>query len=72
MAILDIIGAKYLASNVKALNIGGRLVVIGLQGGNRAEVNLGALLVKQASIHAAELRARPVDDKAPSCGAWWA
>jgi putative PIG3 family NAD(P)H quinone oxidoreductase len=61
--ILDIIGAKYLAKNVRALNTGGRIVVIGLQGGAKGELNLGALLTKRASIHGTTLRARPVDEK---------
>ncbi|MER7503697.1 NAD(P)H-quinone oxidoreductase [Nonomuraea pusilla] len=61
--ILDIIGAKYLAGNVRALRTGGRLVVIGLQGGSKAELDLGALLAKRASVHATALRSRPVDEK---------
>ncbi len=62
--ILDIIGAKYLASNVAALATGGRLVVIGLHGGVAAELNLAALLGKRASVTATSLRARPVGEKA--------
>lgn len=61
--ILDIMGAKYLAGNVRALKTGGRLVVIGLQGGRKAELDLGALLAKRASVHATALRPRPVDEK---------
>ncbi|GAA3719823.1 NAD(P)H-quinone oxidoreductase [Nonomuraea antimicrobica] len=61
--ILDIMGAKYLAGNVRALKTGGRLVIIGLQGGLKAELNLGVLLGKRAAIHATTLRARPVDEK---------
>lgn len=61
--ILDIIGAKYLSENLRALRTGGRLVVIGMQGGTRSELDLGLLLSKRASIHAAGLRARPVDEK---------
>src|SRR5690606_21956599 len=44
--ILDIMGAKYLERNVRALKTGGRLVIIGLQGGRKAELDLGALLAK--------------------------
>jgi putative PIG3 family NAD(P)H quinone oxidoreductase len=62
--ILDIIGAKYLASNVSALASNGRLVIIGLQGGVSAELNLAALLGKRASVTATSLRARPVAEKA--------
>ncbi|MGW0807130.1 NAD(P)H-quinone oxidoreductase [Nonomuraea sp. NPDC002799] len=61
--ILDIMGAKYLQGNVKVLRTGGRLVVIGLQGGRKAELDLGALLAKRASVHATALRSRSVDDK---------
>ncbi|MFJ2028186.1 NAD(P)H-quinone oxidoreductase [Streptosporangium sp. NPDC087985] len=61
--ILDIIGGKYLPGNVKALKTGGRLVVIGLQGGSTGELNLGMLLAKRASVHGTTLRARPVDEK---------
>jgi putative PIG3 family NAD(P)H quinone oxidoreductase len=62
--ILDIVGAAYLARNVAALATGGRLVVIGLQGGARAELDLGMLLGKRASVRAATLRARPTAEKA--------
>ena len=61
--ILDIIGAKYLGQNVAALNTAGRLVVIGLQGGVKGELNLGALLAKRAAVTATSLRARPVEEK---------
>ena len=55
--ILDIVGAAYLARNVAALATGGRLVVIGMQGGARAELDLGMLLGKRASVRATTLRA---------------
>ncbi|MFI7636950.1 NAD(P)H-quinone oxidoreductase [Nonomuraea sp. NPDC049400] len=61
--ILDIMGAKYLAGNVQALRTGGRLVIIGLQGGRKAEVDLSALLAKRAAVHGTTLRSRPVDEK---------
>ncbi|NRQ37487.1 NAD(P)H-quinone oxidoreductase [Nonomuraea sp. NN258] len=61
--ILDIMGAKYLAGNVRALRTGGRLVVIGLQGGRKAELDLGQLLAKRATVHGTTLRSRPVDEK---------
>ena len=69
--ILDILGAKYLARNVAALNPNGRLVVIGLQGGTKAELDLGALLVKRASVHATSLRYRPVAEKAEIVAQVW-
>ncbi|NBM15905.1 NAD(P)H-quinone oxidoreductase [Streptomyces sp. GC420] len=62
--IFDIIGAKYLDRNVKALAVNGRLAVIGLQGGNKGELNLGALLAKRGAITATSLRARPPGEKA--------
>jgi putative PIG3 family NAD(P)H quinone oxidoreductase len=62
--ILDIIGAKYLAQNIEALAIGGRLVIIGLQGGRRAELDIGAIWAKRAALIGTTLRARPTDEKA--------
>ena len=62
--ILDIIGAKYLEANVSVLSTAGRLVVIGLQGGVKAELNLGALMSKRAAVMATTLRARPTSEKA--------
>jgi putative PIG3 family NAD(P)H quinone oxidoreductase len=61
--ILDVVGAKYLARNVESLATGGRLVVIGLQGGATAELDLGTLMGKRASIAGTTLRARPVGEK---------
>ncbi len=57
--VLDNMGASYLARNVEALAVGGRLVVIGMQGGTRAELDLGRLLAKRASVAATALRSRP-------------
>ena len=62
--ILDNMGAKYLSRNVDALAANGRLVVIGLQGGTRAELDLGVLLRKRAAVIATSLRARPLAEKA--------
>lgn len=61
--ILDVVGAKYLARNVASLATYGRLVVIGLQGGATAELNLGALLTKRAAVIGTTLRGRPVEEK---------
>jgi putative PIG3 family NAD(P)H quinone oxidoreductase len=58
--ILDVVGAKYLARNVEALADGGLVVVIGMQGGRRAELDLGALMAKRGRIAATALRSRPV------------
>jgi NADPH2:quinone reductase len=62
--ILDNMGAAYLPRNVELLAVGGRLVVIGLQGGVKGELNLGALLARRAAVHAASLRARSIEEKA--------
>jgi putative PIG3 family NAD(P)H quinone oxidoreductase len=62
--VLDIIGAAYLARNVDVLAPDGRIAVIGMQGGGRGELDLGALMAKRGSISATTLRARPAADKA--------
>ena len=62
--VLDMVGAAYLERNVAALATGGRVEVIGLQKGRRAELDLGALMARRASVHAATLRARPRAEKA--------
>ncbi|MGE2736656.1 NAD(P)H-quinone oxidoreductase [Mycolicibacterium vaccae] len=62
--ILDIIGAAYLSRNVDALAHDGRLVIIGMQGGAKAELNIAKLLAKRGGVFATALRARPVDGDA--------
>ncbi|MEZ7001928.1 NAD(P)H-quinone oxidoreductase [Streptomyces sp. AD55] len=62
--ILDNMGAKYLDRNVRALAVNGRLAIIGLQGGVKGELNIGALLTKRAAVSATSLRARPLEEKA--------
>ena len=62
--ILDVVGAKYLARNVEALAPDGRLVVIGLLGGTKAELDLGALLRKRGRVIATSLRSRSLESKA--------
>jgi putative PIG3 family NAD(P)H quinone oxidoreductase len=62
--ILDNMGAKYLARNIAALALNGRLVVIGMQGGTKAELDLGALMGKRAAVLSTSLRARPPEEKA--------
>ncbi|MFI2761047.1 NAD(P)H-quinone oxidoreductase [Streptomyces echinatus] len=62
--ILDNMGAKYLDRNVQALAVNGRLAIIGMQGGAKGELNIGALLNKRAAISATSLRARPLGEKA--------
>ncbi|WP_433530480.1 NAD(P)H-quinone oxidoreductase [Micromonospora sp. CA-263727] len=62
--VLDIMGASYLGCNVAALAADGRLVVIGMQGGRKGELDLGALLAKRGTVAATALRSRPLDQKA--------
>jgi len=62
--ILDNIGAKYLGRNVSALAVNGRLVIIGLQGGVKAELDINTLLRKCAAVIATSLRGRPPGEKA--------
>ena len=62
--ILDIVGAKYLSRNVDVLAADGRLVIIGMQGGAKAELNLGTLMVKRGTLITTTLRARPAEQKA--------
>ena len=61
--ILDVVGAKYLQKNLDALAVAGRLVIIGLQGGTKAELNLNQLMTKRAAVIGTTLRGRPVEEK---------
>lgn len=65
--ILDNMAAKYLERNIATLAPGGRLVVIGMQGGVTAEINLGTLLRRNGSLHATTLRGRTPEHKAEIC-----
>jgi putative PIG3 family NAD(P)H quinone oxidoreductase len=67
--ILDNMGASYLTRNLDALATEGRLIVIGFQGGSRAEMDLRTLFVKRAAVFSAGLRARPVAEKTTICAA---
>lgn len=62
--ILDVVGGRYLARNLAALAVEGRLVIIGLQGGASAELDLGLLLSRRLTIAASSLRARSTEEKA--------
>lgn len=62
--ILDIMGAKYLGRNIDALGNDGHLVIIGMQGGVAAELNIAKLIAKRGSLTATTLRARPLDGPA--------
>jgi putative PIG3 family NAD(P)H quinone oxidoreductase len=67
--ILDNMGAKYLDRNVQALAMDGRLVIIGLQGGVKGELNLGVLMGKRGAVIGTLLRPRPVAEKTTICAA---
>jgi putative PIG3 family NAD(P)H quinone oxidoreductase len=62
--ILDVMGASYLARNLDALAIEGRLVIIGLQGGTVSDIDLNAMLRRRLTVIATTLRGRPVAQKA--------
>jgi putative PIG3 family NAD(P)H quinone oxidoreductase len=66
--VLDNMGAKYLPSNVSVLARNGRLVIIGMQGGVKGELNVGTLLSKCGSVTATTLRNRPLDEKSAIVG----
>lgn len=65
--ILDNMGAKYLGRNVDALATEGRLVIIGMQGGTKGELDIAKLLGKRGAVIATSLRARPTAEKAAIC-----
>ena len=62
--ILDHVGAKYLAPNMNSLGYKGRLVIIGVTSGIKAELNLALMMVKRQQIIGSVLRSRPVPEKA--------
>ncbi|MEA2314217.1 MAG: NADPH:quinone reductase [Solirubrobacteraceae bacterium] len=62
--VLELVGAPNLPENLQALASGGRIVVIGVSAGAKAELNLLALMGKRGRIHASTLRARPLEEKA--------
>jgi putative PIG3 family NAD(P)H quinone oxidoreductase len=62
--ILDVIGARYLARNIEALAPYGRLLIIGMQGGVRGELDIGRLLAKNGTLHASSLRGKSPARKA--------
>jgi putative PIG3 family NAD(P)H quinone oxidoreductase len=65
--ILDNMGASYLARNVDTLAVEGRLIVIGFQGGSKAELDLRTLFHKRAAVVSTGLRSRPVGEKTTIC-----
>ncbi len=62
--ILELVGAINLKDNLKALDTGGRITVIGTGAGATGEINLGLLMMKRARLHGSTLRARPLEHKA--------
>lgn len=62
--VLDAIGARYLEGNLAALGVDGRLVLIGLMGGTRAEIDLAGLMLKRQRVIGSTLRTRPAAEKA--------
>lgn len=67
--VLDNMGASYLKRNVDVLADNGRLVIIGMQGGVRAELDIARLMAKRGTVIATTLRARPIEQKAAICAA---
>ena len=62
--VLELVGAPNLAGNVQSFATGGRLVVIGIGAGAKAELNLGMLMGVRGRIMGSTLRARPLEEKA--------
>jgi NADPH2:quinone reductase len=62
--VLELVGALNMAGNLKALETGGRIAVIGVGAGAKAEINLHFLMAKRARMHGSTLRARPLEQKA--------
>jgi NADPH2:quinone reductase len=62
--ILELVGAPNLQDNVNSLNVWGRIVVIGIGGGAKSELHLGALMAKRGRVSASTLRSRPLEEKA--------
>jgi putative PIG3 family NAD(P)H quinone oxidoreductase len=67
--ILDNMGASYLGRNVEALATEGRLVIIGMQGGTKGELDISRLLRKRGAVIATALRSRPTAEKSSICAA---
>lgn len=68
--ILDLVGAKFFSGNLRVLNSKGRLLLVGLVGGRRAEFDLGLALSKRLRILGTVLRSRPLEEKASATGAF--
>jgi putative PIG3 family NAD(P)H quinone oxidoreductase len=67
--VLELVGAPNLPGDVEALAPDGRVVVIGIGAGAKAEVNLGALMARRATLRSSSLRPRPLEAKAATARA---
>jgi putative PIG3 family NAD(P)H quinone oxidoreductase len=65
--VLDNMGAAYLSRNVDVLATEGRLVIVGLQGGSKGELDINQLMTKRGAVISTRLRPRPVEEKAAIC-----
>lgn len=70
--VLDIMGASYLGQNIEAVAVDGRIVVIGMQGGTQATIDLGAMMRRRIALISTALRARPATQKAAIVAAFTA
>jgi NADPH:quinone reductase-like Zn-dependent oxidoreductase len=61
--VLDLVGAPYLAGNLKVIAERGRWIVVGVTGGTSAEIDLRALMARRASLTGTVLRARPAEER---------
>jgi NADPH:quinone reductase len=62
--ILELVGAINLEGNLRALDTGGRITIIGTSAGAKGEINLGLLMMKRVRMYGSTLRARPLEQKA--------
>ena len=67
--ILELVGAPNLPDDLAALELWGRIAVIGIGAGAKADLHLGALMAKRARIHGSTLRPRPLEEKAATARA---
>ncbi len=61
--VLDVVGGDYVARNIRAVAVDGRIIQVGVMGSGSADVNVGALLPKRASLIGTTLRSRPIEQK---------
>src|SRR5690606_33093405 len=68
--ILDLVGGHYFGENLKALALNGRIMLVGLTGGRRADFDLGLALTKRAAIKGTVLRPRSTAEKGEAVAAF--